>query len=755
MLLLDDRAKGCEMEVLEGASRVAFERFEVDLLTGELWKAGLRVRISTQPFTVLAALLERPGEIVTREELQQKLWDKDTNVDFERALTGAINKIRDALGDSAENPKYVETLPKRGYRFVASVSVVARTARTVVAAVDVSHQSEEALVHEALAVAHTSLTVQPEQVFEKQSPASLGQSETSSWTFREIVLSALSVVLLAVFLLAVLTRRESGAILEVEQLTHESPFSAGPPNPENLSSLATDGGRIFATTLVDGRPQVAAVSVGTGELAQVPLPQELASVLITDISRDGTKLLLLNRLNSSSEQPLWVVPAAGGSAFRIGNILAHSATWMPDGANILYASANDLLVYHVADGSSNTMTTLTGRAFWPRWSPDGKLLRFTLLDPMTHGTSLWEIESGKKGAHPVADLANTHSSACCGVWTADGKAYVFVGSRERGTDLWELTRGIGSKLTQLTHGPIRYFSPVAARSGHRIFFLGWDKTIGLQRFDRASRRFLPDRPFLRNATRVEYSQDGQWVAWTDPDGGLWRARASDGSDRLQLTPPNIEVFVAHWAPDGTRLALMAKKPGMVWSIYVEDASGGEMKPMLREDRNAADPTWSPDGNQLVFGREPDLMGKENGLHQIYLLDIKNQKSTALPNSDGLFSPRWSPDGRWIAALSLDQKQVMLFDTETRSWRSLAVTSAADPVWSRDAKALFVHAYLSDKQPILRISVPSGEVQVVADLSEVSGQETKNYFFSGLTPGGDPLVLPSIGTSNLYSIDLDR
>jgi DNA-binding winged helix-turn-helix (wHTH) protein/predicted Zn-dependent protease len=102
-------------------SRTRFGAFEVDLNSGELYKLGIRLKLQEQPFQVLALLLERPGEVVTREELRQRLWPADTFVDFDTGLNSAIKKLRDALADSAEKPRYIETLPRRGYRFIAPV----------------------------------------------------------------------------------------------------------------------------------------------------------------------------------------------------------------------------------------------------------------------------------------------------------------------------------------------------------------------------------------------------------------------------------------------------------------------------------------------------------------------------------------------------------------------------------------------------------------------------------------------------------
>lgn len=100
---------------------IRFDVFQVDLRAGELYKAGRKIKLQIQPFQALALLLERPGEVVTREEFEKKLWPEDTFVDFDHSLNTAIKKLRQALGDDKEKPRFVETLPKRGYRFIGNV----------------------------------------------------------------------------------------------------------------------------------------------------------------------------------------------------------------------------------------------------------------------------------------------------------------------------------------------------------------------------------------------------------------------------------------------------------------------------------------------------------------------------------------------------------------------------------------------------------------------------------------------------------
>jgi len=747
------------LAILEKVDRISFGLFEVDLQARELWKAGFKVRLPGQPFKVLTTLLAKPGEVVTREELQLEVWGSNTNVDFERALAGAVNKIREALGDSADNPRFIETLTRRGYRFIAPVTSVASSPRgsEVVQAHTVSNTSAVDERRPAAIESSSSLAPAvplPTPSLERETSIvplkRVVASASGGWSARELVLTGVATAML----LSTLTtlwlwhRQPDAAPPRVDRLTRNSSISTGPPNVESLLTLATDGDRILTSVMDDGRPRLSTISISTGEIQKLALPRELAASSLADISKDGSKLLLKSHLSSASEQPLWIVPSSGGSALRVGNVLAHDAAWMPDGASVLYANGDDLAVIRLDDKVSTPFAKLNGRAFWMRWSPDGKLLRFTLMDPVTHTSELWELKSGGGTPRRILTAELKHLSACCGIWTADGSAYVL----EAGENLWELKEsGRSSTLTQLTNGPLRSFSPVAAQSGSRIFFIGLDQPSSLQKLD-GKDGFRPAPSFMADATRVDFSRDGVWVAWVDSYERLWRARAVDGSDKVQLTPEYLEAFMAHWSPDGKRLALMARERGQVWRTYLVDAAGGTPEPLLSEDRNAADPGWSADGMRLVFGREPDLMGKESGSHSIQIVDLATKRTEIVPGSEGLFSPRWSPDGRWIAALSLNQKSLMLYDVTQQKWKELASTSAADPIWGVDSKSVYVHAFLDDKQPILKVSVPDGSIHIVADLSGLNSAAV-NYFFGGLTPMNEPLVEPRIGTGSVYTLDL--
>ena len=757
------------MATTENSGRIAFGLFEVDLQSGEIWKSGYRVRLQGLPFKVLCALLAKPGQVVSRGELQMLVWGPDTNVDFERALAVAINKVREALADSAENPRFVETLAKRGYRFIAPVSVAAAIASgpPAVEAASVSTAAmgragqrpgfaeQEPACFPAAAGPNGEQGTPAEKLLDRVGRAGARARIPSR---RETALACAVVVLLVVS--AALWQRGFPAALpplRIDQLTHTSPISAGTPGMESLLTLVADGDRIITSVSLGEKLHLAAIGIGTGEVQPLIMPGELDSATIADISSDGSHLLLRSHLSSESEQPLWIVPATGGSALRVGNILAQDATWMPDGISILFANGDNLSLVRPDGGTVMPYAKLPGRAFFLRWSPDGKLLRFTLMDPSTHSSSIWQMDGADKIAHPLFQSASDHAFECCGTWTGDGKEYVFERSDTAGSNLWEV-RGNGAILTQLTNGPLRYSSPVAARSGHRIFFYGSDQPSGLQQYDGKQMGFQPAPVFLADANRVDYSRNGKWVAWTDTAARLWRARAEDGSEKIQLTPNSMEVFLAHWSPDASRLAMMAREPGQAWQIYLVSADGGRPERLQEESgasRNAADPGWSADGQRLVYGREPDAMGKEGGPHTIEIFDLRTRTTTTLPQSEGLFSPRWSPDGKWITALTLDQTRLMLFNLAEARWKELPSTSAADPVWSSDSKAIYVHAFMAEQQPILRVSVPEGEVQTVASIADFHSGEPANYFFGGLTPANEPLIRPRVGTGNLYRLDLDR
>ena len=238
------------------------------------------------------------------------------------------------------------------------------------------------------------------------------------------------------------------------------------------------------------------------------------------------------------------------------------------------------------------------------------------------------------------------------------------------------------------------------------------------------------------------------------DKGISGGARVNGSELLQLTPNFLNVFLATWSPDGSRLAFMASQSGKPWQIYTVKADGGNPELLFQDGRNAADPSWSPDGKRLVFGRLDNNMGRENEPRMLQIFDFQSGQIEVIPHSEGLFSPRWSPDGKYIAAITLDQPKLMLYDLAAQQWTTLSSTSASDPVWSADSRSIYFHALAEEFKPLYRASVISGRLEQVASLQSFHPNQPADFSFCGLSPDGTPFVRISLHSTNLYTANLD-
>ncbi len=735
--------------------RVRFGLFEADLRAGELRRSGIRIRLQGLPFKLLSILLERPGELVTREELQQRIWGTSTVVDFEHSLGSAINKLREALCDSAENPRYIETLARRGYRFITPVQTITTAAAQSLAPSDrlVPATADDP------AYLKTPETVLGKSNGNLQTPESritgLARNRRLRWMVG--ALAAFLIVIASATAPQMVHESLPPQLIRTTQLTWSDSVYPGEIGRESFPSLATDGMRIYFSGVHDGRLVLVHSSPLVGESYPVAMPAEIVRPSLADIFADGSKFLIQSHQWSQVEEPLWVVPSTGGAARIVRGGPAHDAVWTPDGRSILYASGHDLFTTQDDGKEPKKLASVPGRAFWIHYSPDGSLIRFTVIDPATRTTSLWEISAHGKNLRPLLEGWNNPSAECCGSWTVDGKHYIFQSTRNGQSNIWALKESwlpswaLSRKLTQVTAGPLNYLAPAPARQPNSILVIGARSRNHLLHYDTRSRQLVPYLPALNEARRTEISRDGSRVAWVSSiDGSLWQSKL-DGSQRLQLTSPPIEVFMMRWSPDGTAITLMGKEPGKPWKIYLVPAEGGNLQMLLKESHGEADPGWSPDGKSIVFGRSAEYMGEDSS-KAIYLLDLKTRSISEVAGSAGLFSPRLSPDGRQLVALSLDQRKLMLFDFFTHKWTELVNGSADNPTWSSDGKSIYFHAFMEEGQPIHRILLSDHSLERIVDFSDLGPAEAVDYL--GLTPGNEPLISVHLWTANVYSLDWD-
>jgi eukaryotic-like serine/threonine-protein kinase len=519
------------------------------------------------------------------------------------------------------------------------------------------------------------------------------------------------------------------------------------------SGVVTDGTRLY---FVEGQLDLAQTSATGGET--VPIPTTVPNtgfVNLFDISPAGSELLLTTLQGSNFEGPLWTLPVLGGSPRPLGNLKAHSAAWSPDGKRIAYSKGHEIFLAK-SDGSEPQRLLITGGTTEDlRWSPDGTILRFTVNDPQTNNRSIWQALSDGGGAHALLPGWESPPNECCGHWTPDGRYFVFQATHEGTANVWALREGGGlfrstrNAPVQLTTGPMNIGAPVPSRDAKKLFVQGWQPRAELVRYDVKSGQFQPYLSGI-SAMGLDFSRDGEWVAYNDgADGTMWRSKV-DGTQKLQLAFPPMQAYLPRWSPDGKQLAFFGHPPGETWQIYVVPATGGSPELIYHDKTNLADPNWSPDGKSLVFG-ENTLSNQGSA---IYVLDMSTRKAAKLPGSEGLFSPRWSPKGRYLAAISVDSLKLMLFDFTTQKWAELAKMLVAYPTWSHDGRYLYFDGTLEDREDYFRVQVPDGKLERVLSLRgfQAAGGAFGNW--SGLAPDESPLFARDASIQEIYALDVD-
>jgi Tol biopolymer transport system component/DNA-binding winged helix-turn-helix (wHTH) protein len=697
---------------------VRFGLFELDLRSGELRKSGIKIKLQEQPFQILVILLERPGEIVTREELQKRLWPQDTFVDFDLSLNSAVKKLRQALGDDSENPRFIETLYRRGYRFIGQVNG--------------STPTEEPA---AVSSPSSQRVVDSEPVAAKQEKT---HPQVRAWMipFLVIVIAAL-----------VWFTRPSPLprILGYTQITHDG-LRKGP--------TVTDGERLYVTELQGDHFVVAQVSVLGGETSSLAIP--LPDVYVPDIAADGSALLIADVKDTEKEARLWSVPLPTGSPQRLDDSSGQAATWSRDRSEVVFAHGSDIYVANGNGSQPRKLATVDGSAFDLRFSPDGRRLRFDVLDSRNGSRALWEVNHDGRHLHPLLPGWNTSPRECCGNWTPDGKYYVFQSLRHGKTNLWlldEQTRWFGAQARplQLTNGPLNFSAPVFDKDSKRIFAVGSQPRSELVRYNRQS----DFSPFLGgiSATDLAFSPDGQSVTYISvPDGTLWRSKL-DGSQRLQLTQPPLQAALPRWSPDGKQIVFMGQNTNTNWRAYLIPSDGGAAHELVPGVQAGFDPGWSPDGKSLVLTlNEAGSPGISVSGPGIAIVDLQTQKVSPLPGAAQFFSPRWSPDGKYIAALTNDSQKLVLFDLTTRRWTDLASMPIGYPSWSHDGRYLYFDTTLTDVRALFRVRISDHKLERLAGLKGLQRFWGQFGSWTGLAPDDSFLLVRDTSSQEIYSLE---
>lgn len=702
-----------------GQKTVRFGPFEFDLECEELRKDGVRLKVHGQPLQILRILIDKPGESVSREDLRQSLWSSDTFVDFEHSLNTAIKKLRRTLGDEALQPLYIETVPKRGYRFIGEVSRHNGAKATVGLQPLTAEQNGE----------NAAATLDEEAPGDKRI--------SSPGLPRRIgVLCVLGTLVLLGS--AHWATTPTPRIVRSYALT-KTGFRK---TPEYQSRVLNDGPSVYFQEIRHSRVTTMRVPVEGGE------PTELEPSLegsLLDISPNGSEALFA--VPSAAGFDAWGQPLPAGTP-RLIIKDARFPTWAADGRNILFARGGDQELWQVSgDGTGARRLAELPDISGVFVSPRGDHIR---LNDLSTGT-LWE--TAPDGSNRKAVLLESVR----GAWSADSKYFFFSMSGDQ-DNLWVRYEERpwwrrNSSIRQLTFGPLSIGPPAVSKDGKHLYAVGREPHGELSVYDQRAGDFVP---FLGGipACYVDFSLDRGWIAYVSyPEGTLWRSRI-DGRERRQLTVPPLLVVNPRWSPDSKLIAFTGfypREPGVgpTSGVYAVSPEGGGPMLLPTNQEQPTDPTWSPDGKSIAYSTAGGFSGR---FHEVWILDLKSQKSSKVPGSEGLWSARWSPDGRYLAAIGGNPSKLWLYSFKTRKWSELASGNPNWPAWSSDSK--FVYLVQASSGSLVRVNISNHKVEETASLKGVPSVALPYSSWAGVTPDGRAVITRDTGIEEVYGFDLE-
>jgi Tol biopolymer transport system component/DNA-binding winged helix-turn-helix (wHTH) protein len=686
--------------------RLRFGVFEADLLAHELYKRGTLVRVQDKPFQMLTALLEHPGEVVTREELRRRLWPDGTFVDFEKGLNTAVKKLRSVLSDSAGSPRFIETIPRKGYRFIAPVVS------------DYEGNGDGNVLRPSKASDSLNPTSLDHHKIQSKSRTSLG------WRLQFIVVAGLAV--LTTLVVGSWITRPNGSVSELRQYrltsnSSEDPVRSGAISPDGKYLAYADLKGIHIKLLKTGETRLLAGAEGrngqridwmvtswfpdsTRFLANIAPPTDIPALVeehsawelsvvggpprklrdhafATDVSPDGSLVVFTDRALYAHEA--WLMDVHLGRAWKLyqadeGSWFAQFQ-WSPDGRRLLFfhsdSAGESIQIRDLKGGPSVTVFSGPGIMDY-LWLRNGRLL-YALKDPGTDGTSCnyWEMLLGnatQRAEHKLRRLTNW-AGFCMDrtLASSDGKRLTFLKSTDQSfvyvADVLDRGRRITApvRLTS-SEGRARpeYWTPdsrtVVFSSNHEGSWGIYKQTLGEDRVDRVVsglHRLLPGSAL---------TPDGKWLLYQESVNGSFDPTA---------------VNVLRVAPSGGPSELVVK--GQIRGVHCARAP---VTLCVFAELNS-------DASQLIFSALDPTGGLDGRLLQVPIWGpVISAWDWAL-----------SPDGNSIAYIDRKESRIRMFNLKSKAAREIYVyvgNGLAGLSWAADGNGFFVSSATSQGSSLL-------------------------------------------------------
>jgi Tol biopolymer transport system component/DNA-binding winged helix-turn-helix (wHTH) protein len=575
---------------------ISFGPFQADLQTQELRKNGVRLRLPGQSFQILKMLLERPGELITREELHKALWPSDTYVDFEHGVNAAVNRLREVLGDSADSPQLIETLPRRGYRFIGKIDV----------------------------------------------PQTVDRPETRRFGSGKYRTAFLLLLLCAAGILFLNSRRLPTKLpLEVVPLTslpgHERAPTFSPEGEQIAFDYENESGRDIFTKRLDGEKMQ--------RLTDPPGDSSCPSW-----SPDGKWIAYLQGASDSTfslRSGIYLMNPLGGAKRRLLEVqnVSCRVSWSPDSRILVYGPGwsdvepGGLFLLDIDNPIPRRLLTSPPNTVdaSPVYSRDGKSIAFVRSTSLATNDIYVVPSSGGEPKRLTILNANLGGP----VWTPDDKRIIFWGTGGWNGDLYAVP-STGGPPQRLPFGTHNERSPIISQDGSKLAYVQFQFDPNIWRLDLSEKASSPTKfiasTWFENAP--DFSADGSKLSFvSERDGTLaiWICNA-DGSNLSRLIGPD-RPNIPRWAPSADRIAFDARNGGH-HQIFVVDPRGGTPRQVTFGEYESQAPSWSADGKWIYFGSD------RSGSYETWKTSLVTKETIQVTQHGGYYAEE-SLDGRFV------------------------------------------------------------------------------------------------------------